>query len=96
MSVSLAFLILSPERLCSSKDFKVLKVHKHKFMLFSFATISYHRSKKSASSKMHYSSSKLSSTKGRTISSLKKPTVYLYIVSSKQDPSKNKGETGSV
>ena len=25
---------------------------------------------------------------GRSISSLKKPTVYLYIVSSKQDPSK--------
>ena len=79
MSVSLAFSILSPERLCSSKDFKVLKVHKHKFMLFSFATISYHRSKKSVSSKMHYSSSKLSSTKGnilllsglRQISSLK-------------------------
>ena len=62
MSVSLAFSILSPERLCSSKDFKVSKVHKHKFMLFSFATISYHRSKKSVSSKMHYS--KMSSTKG--------------------------------
>lgn len=45
---------------------------------------------------MHYSSSKMSSTKGRSISSLKKPTVYLYIVSSKQDPSKNKDETGSV
>ena len=64
MSFSLAFSILSPERLCSSKDFKVLKVHKHKFMLFSFATISYHRSKKSVSSKMHCSSSKMSSTKG--------------------------------
>ena len=64
MSFSLAFSILSPERLCSSKDFKVSKVHKHKFMLFSFATISYHRSKKSVSSKMHYSSSKMSSTKG--------------------------------
>ena len=51
MSFSLAFSRLSPQRLCSSKDFEVLKVHKHKFMLFSFATISYHRSKKSVSSK---------------------------------------------
>ena len=57
MSFSLAFLILSPQRLCSSKDFEVLKVHTHKFMLLSFATICYHRSKKSVSSKMHHSSS---------------------------------------
>ena len=64
MSFSLAFLILSPQRLCSSKDFEVLKVHTHKFMLLSFATISYHRSKKSVSSKMHHSSCKMSSTKG--------------------------------
>ena len=40
MSFSLAFSILSPQRLCSSKDVEVLKVHKHKFMLFSFAIIS--------------------------------------------------------
>ena len=40
MSFSLAFSRLSPQRLCSSKDFEVLKVHKHKFMLFSFAIIS--------------------------------------------------------
>ena len=40
MSFSLAFSRLSPQRMCSSKDFEVLKVHKHKFILFSFAIIS--------------------------------------------------------